>query len=163
MPGALHRFLQEDHARLDELLARATAASVLDLDAYEAFRGGLLRHIGMEEKILLPEARRLRGGEPLPVARQLRADHAALASLLVPPPSHEILTLIRDILVEHNPLEEEPGGLYDVCERLIGADLGNILARLRASPEVPLAPHFDGPRVHEHVAALIRARSKSGL
>ena len=51
----------------------------------------MLRHIAMEEKILLPEARRLRDDVALPIAKQLRADHAALALLLVPTPTREII------------------------------------------------------------------------
>jgi hypothetical protein len=132
----------------------------VDLGAYEQFRAGLLRHIGMEEKVLLPDARRRRNGEPLPIAKQLRADHAALASLLVPTPTHEIVAAIRDVLEDHNPLEESPDGLYDTCERLAGADVETLLARLKAAPEVPVAPHFDGPRVHEHIANLLRARPR---
>jgi len=38
----------------------------------------------MEERILLPAAQRLRGGERLPIAARLRLDHGALAALLVP-------------------------------------------------------------------------------
>jgi hypothetical protein len=159
--GPLHRYLAEDHARLDALLYRSTAEPhVVDLGAYEQFRAGLLRHIGMEEKVLLPDARRRRNGEPLPIAKQLRADHAALASLLVPTPTHEIVAAIRDVLEDHNPLEESPDGLYDTCERLAGADVETLLARLKAAPEVPVAPHFDGPRVHEHIANLLRARPR---
>jgi hypothetical protein len=114
----------------------------------------------MEEKILLPEARRLRDDVALPIAKQLRADHAALASLLVPTPTREIIAAIRNVLAEHNPLEEGPGGMYDVCEQLVGAELDALMARLRATPEVPLARHFDGPRVHENIEKLLRARTE---
>jgi hypothetical protein len=156
--GPLYAFLQQDHAELDQLLRRAQAAPKLDLEAYDAFRRGLLRHIAMEEKILLPEARRLRAGEPLPIAKQLRADHAALAALLVPTPTHEIVATIRDILNEHNPLEEDPGGLYQQCEELAGADIDALVERVKASPEVPVAKHYDGPRAHEGIERLLRAR-----
>ena len=48
-------------------------------------RTGLLRHIGMEEKILFPAARRLVHGEIVTsVIAQLHLDHAALTALLVP-------------------------------------------------------------------------------
>jgi hypothetical protein len=157
--GPLYAFLQEDHAKLDELLQRADAAPTLDLPAYELFRRGLLRHIAMEEKVLLPEARRLRGGQSLPVAKQLRADHAALAALLVPTPTHEILATIRTILTEHNPLEEDPGGLYELCEQLAGADVGVLVERVKSTPEVPVAAHFDGPRAHAGIERLLLARS----
>ena len=120
LPGPLHRFLQEDHRRLEDLLRCSVDAEAVEVKAYELFRAGLLRHIAMEEKVLLPEARRLRGGESLAVAKQLRADHAALASLLVPTPTKLILAAIREVLEEHNPLEEGPAGLYAVCEQLAG-------------------------------------------
>jgi len=162
VPGPLYQFLQQDHERLDDLLKRSVAGSpAVELGPYALFRAGLLRHIGMEEKILLPTARRLRDGEPLPIAKRLRADHAALASLLVPTPTRDIIATIRDILAEHNPLEEGAGGMYEVFERLAAAELEALIARLHAAPEVTVAPHFDGPRVQAHIEKLLRDRSES--
>lgn len=156
----LHAFFQQDHAKLGELLRSANAQPALDFEAYELFRRGLLRHIAMEEKVLLPEARRLRAGAPLPIATQLRADHAALAALLVPTPTHEILTTISEVLDEHNPLEEDPGGLYQLCEELVGADVEALVERVKRVPEVPVAKHFNGPRAHEGIERLLRARAR---
>lgn len=157
-PGPLHQLLQHDHARFDALLSRTDATpGTIDLDAYELFRGGLLRHIGIEEKLLLPAARRRRNGDPLPIARQLRADHAALAALLVPTPTHAILATIRTLLTAHNPLEDAPGGVYDICEALAGPDLDALLTRVKAAPEVPLAKHFDGPRAFASIETLLHA------
>jgi hypothetical protein len=69
MPGPLFCFLAGDHARLDGLLRRAmTKASMIDRAAYAEFRAGLLKHISLEEKILLPAAQRWQGGDPLPMA-----------------------------------------------------------------------------------------------
>jgi hypothetical protein len=159
----LHMFLADDHARLDSLLLRAVANSdALDRDAYEKFRAGLLHHISMEEKVLLPEARRRRHGEVLPIAKQLRADHAALAALLVPTPTRAIIITIKEILERHNQVEEGPAGIYETCEGLAGAEVDALLGRLRAVPEVPVAAHFDGPRVHEHIASLLKARATAG-
>jgi hypothetical protein len=156
----LQRFLERDHDRLDQLLGRAAASpEEIDLRAYEAFRGGLLRHIAMEERVLLPEARRLRGGQPHPEAGRLRADHAVLAALLVPPPTPAILSEIRRVLQEHNPIEEGPAGVYADCERLSGVPAQALLDRLQAIPEVALAPHVDGPHVHAHIERLMRARA----
>jgi len=161
--GPLYQFLQDDHLRLDELLNRADAdPNGIDMDAFEAFRSGLLRHIGMEEKVLLPQARRLRDGEPLGIAKQLRADHAALVGLLVPTPTHEIVATIRRVLVEHNPLEEEAGGVYEACEALAGAEAGALLTRIVAMPAVPTAKHFDGPRAFAAIENLLRARTLVG-
>jgi len=67
--GPITDFLLEDHRRLEALLQLAVAhADYVDQGAYDQFRAGLLRHIGREEKILLPAAQRLRDGEPLPIA-----------------------------------------------------------------------------------------------
>jgi hypothetical protein len=141
-------FLTEDHARLDDLLRAATAdSSHVDHEAYDRFRSGLLRHIGLEEKILLPAIQRLRGGEPLPVAAKLRLDHGALASLLTPTPTAAVLAAIRAILAAHNQREEGTGGLYEMCDELAGAEAGVILARLREAPEVAVMPHSDSPTV----------------
>jgi hypothetical protein len=149
----IRRFLEDDHQRLEQLLGRAET----DASAYEQFRAGLLRHIGMEEKILLPAAKRLRGGQPLPEARILRADHGALAALLVPHPTATLLGQIRSLLAQHNPIEEGPHGVYAVCETLAAADADSLVQQLKAAPEVPLAPHFDGPRAFENIDRLLRA------
>jgi hypothetical protein len=68
MPGKIHQHLASDHQRLDDLLERAMSGQTIDTAAYHQFRAGLLKHISMEEKILLPSAQRLGGGKPLTVA-----------------------------------------------------------------------------------------------
>jgi hypothetical protein len=97
--GRLFRFLADDHARLDDLLTQAmNRDGSIDRTLYDAFRAGLLRHIGMEERIFLPAVQRLAGGQSLPIAVPLRFDHAALPAL-------------RTILLKHNTCEEGPDGL----------------------------------------------------
>lgn len=155
MTGPIARYLADDHARLDALLTRGAS----DPAAYADFRRGLLRHIGMEEKILLPEAQRLRGGTPLAAAARLRLDHGALAALLVPTPTRPIVATIRAILEDHNPLEEGAGGVYALCDALAADDAGALVARLRAAPAVPVAANNDGPLV---MAALGRALARAG-
>jgi hypothetical protein len=148
MPGPLFCFLAGDQARLDGLLRRAmTEASTIDRAAYTEFRAGLLKHISLEEKILLPAAQRWQGGDPLPMAAKLRLDHGALAALLVPTPTSAIIATIRTVLAAHNALEEGPGGVYERCEQLAGAEADALLAQLHAVPEVPVAPYADGPQV----------------
>jgi hypothetical protein len=62
MPGKIYRYLADDHVRLEGLFQRATARpDSIDLETYAAFRAGLLKHIAMEEKILLAAAQRMRG------------------------------------------------------------------------------------------------------
>jgi hypothetical protein len=123
MSGKIYRYLADDHRRLDGLLERAMSDPAnIDASAYDQFRAGLLKHIGMEEKVLLPAAQKQRGGEPLPGAAKLRLDHGAIAALLVPTPTAPLVAAIRAILKAHNPIEEDPGGIYDQCEELSGAE-----------------------------------------
>jgi hypothetical protein len=152
-PGPVASLLAADHRRLDALLVRAPA----DAAAYAEFRAGLLRHIGMEEKILLPAAQQARGGEPLAEAAQLRLDHGSLAALLVPPPTPTIVAAIRTILAAHNPREEGADGVYAACERLVDAEA--VAARLRAAPVPPVNAHADGPLVR---GAVRRAVARAG-
>jgi hypothetical protein len=160
MPGVIHRYLADDHRRLDALLEGAMSdPENIELSAYAQFRSGLLKHIGMEEKILLPAARRSRGGEPLPVAAKLRLDHGALTALLVPSPTASVVAAIRAILKAHNPIEEDPGGIYDQCEELAGDGADQILRQLQEAPEVKVLPHVDSPFVME---ATRRALARAG-
>ncbi len=147
MPGPISRYLAADHDRLDALLARATAGPEgIDDEAYTAFRAGLLRHIGLEEKILLTAAKERRGGEPLDVARRLREDHGKLAALLVRTPTREIVAQIRGILGPHNALEEAEDGVYAVCDELLADEAEALVDRMRAVEPPPLAPYYDGPK-----------------
>lgn len=148
MPGSIYRFLALDHRRLDDLLARARVGpGGLDLNAYGEFRAGLLRHIGMEETILIPAAQRAGGGHPLPMAARLRRDHGALAALMVPPPSLDLIGAIGAILSSHNLLEEGSGGLYETCEGLVGNGVEALLQVLRNAPYPRLKPHVSSPAV----------------
>jgi hypothetical protein len=151
--------LAADHERLDALLAGAIDGDgVVDVPTYVEFRRGLLRHIGIEEGILFPEIRRRRGASEL--ERQLHRDHAALAALLVPPPSRAEIEQIREILRQHNPLEEEPGGLYAEIDQLADPELDALIARARAYPEVALAPHSDTPLLRRTIDTLLREAEK---
>lgn len=149
--GPIEAFMTEDHVQLDRLLrASQRADGTIEDAAYTRFRGGLLRHIAMEEKVLLPFAREKQGA-PLAVAAQLRADHSEIAKLLVRSPSAAIITSLEEILGKHNQIEEGPGGLYATCDALAGADAAQLVERLRAQPEVPQAKYYDGP-LHRRVS-----------
>jgi len=152
--------LGRDHARLDGLLRAATAGATVDTAAYELFRAGLLRHIGIEEKILIPFVRSRLSEPALAVAKQLRLDHGALAALLVPTPTPEIAEQLQALLAGHNALEEGEGGFYDVCMRLAAADEQTLLGRITAAPPVPLAAHYDGPRALANITRLLRAAGR---
>jgi hypothetical protein len=158
--GVLTEFLVEDHRQLDGLFQAAVAhpGTINDRD-YAQFRAGLLRHIGMEEKILLPATQRQRGGEPLPIAAKLRLDHGTHASLLMPTPTAAILAAIQNILVDHKVLEEGADGLYETCDVLAGPEAEPTLAALRAAPEVTVMPYTDSPAV---MNAVRRALERAG-
>lgn len=131
-------YLTRDHQRLDALLT---------IETFEEFRAGLLRHIGIEEKILFPLL-----GRESPLVQQLHRDHAALGGLLVPPPTPVEIQQIRVILDEHNPLEEADTGLYALLDRQ------DLMERVRNFPQVPLAPHVDSPLVRKTIEQLLAQR-----
>jgi hypothetical protein len=153
MDGPLHRFFSADHRRLDELLRRSIREpGRVELASFGEFRAGILRHIGMEEKVLFVAARSARGGEPLPLAAALRVDHGAIAALLVPTPTPTIVAELLAVLVPHNRREEEPGGAYDACDEALGpADAERLAGELATFPAVPLKPFNDGPEVMKHI------------
>ena len=159
MNKPLYEFFEKDHRRLDGLLDQATRnGGEVDLKFFAEFRGGLLRHIGLEEKILFPAAQKANGGKPLDSFARLRLDHGAITALLVPPPSLTIINALKAILVKHDNLEESAGGPYEACESLVGEDVAEILKRLLESPAVPVLPHKHEPFVLEATRrALIRA------
>ena len=103
----------------------------------------------MEEKILLPAIERLQGGRPFSDSTRIKLDHGAITALLVPVPSKSVLHAIGAILRDHNPLEEGPGGLYEVCEQLVtaGDQLEEVLKRVHSAPEIPVVPNNDKPEI----------------
>ncbi len=142
--ATLYEILSRDHERLDSLLVRATDdPGMINVEIYSEFRHGLLRHIGIEEKIILPAIARLQDGRQAEVAGRLRLDHGALVALLVPSPTPPIIETIRSILQVHNLLEEEEGGLYRLIERLAGEEADGLLENIRQYPEVPMNPYND--------------------
>ncbi len=153
-------YLASDHDRLDKLLRRATAASgTIDLESYNQFREGLLRHIAMEERALFPAVTRLTEGEHAAVLARLRLDHGALAALLVPPPDPAIVATLRSILAAHNATEEQEAGVYRLMGRLADSEKDELLQTLKGIPEVPLAPFNDKPGVLD---ATRRALARAG-
>lgn len=159
-PCPLTHFLSEDHRRLEKLLQRALACvGQVDQGVYDQFRAGLLRHIGMEEKILIPAVQRWTGGEPLPLASRLRLDHGAIAALLMPTPTAGLISTLRKILNTHNLIEEGPEGLYETSDKLAGDEIEQLLAKLRATPDLSVMPHADTPAVH---SAVRRAVDRAG-
>jgi hypothetical protein len=160
MKAIVLAYLASDHERLERLLMEAgSGGDRVVMAPYEEFRRGLLRHIGMEERVVLPAIGRLQYGIPAPDAARLRLDHGALAALLVPPPDASIIRTIRSILAKHNVLEEGEDGVYRVLDRLAGPEAEEILALMRRTPEVPVMPFNDKPDVLD---ATRRALARAG-
>jgi hypothetical protein len=156
----LYKYLADDHNRLDDLLEEATSQpGVINREPYGEFRRGLLRHIGIEERIVLPAIARLQNGKQAAIAERLRLDHGALAALMVPPPSDVIVATLRMILQRHNALEEQEGGLYLLLNELAKDEESALLERMKSTPEVPVMPYNDKPFVLE---ATERALKRAG-
>ncbi|HEY9166462.1 MAG TPA: hemerythrin domain-containing protein [Candidatus Kryptonia bacterium] len=157
---ALYAYLAGDHERLDALLDESYPNSgVIDQEKYSKFRSGLLRHIGIEEKIVFPVIARLQGGNKFEAADKLRLDHGALVALLVPPPSATVINTIRALLEIHNELEEKENGVYSVLDGLAGVEAAGLLEKMKLAPEVPVLPHNDRPGV---IDAACRALQRAG-
>jgi len=141
MQGSLHRFFTEDHRKLNDILKITDIQeNEFDIAAYDRFRKGLLKHIKMEETILFPALEKYKRGVFTERIEKLRLEHGALTALLVPPPSSVILKALRFILSSHNILEEEPEGLYDLCDEFV-QNPETVLNKLEQTSEVPVLAH----------------------
>ncbi|RPI04835.1 MAG: hemerythrin domain-containing protein [Ignavibacteriae bacterium] len=141
MNGPFSHYFAEDHRRLDDILrASDIRPNEYDMKAYGHFRSALLKHIKLEETLLFPALEKSQRGVYTERIAKLRLDHGALTALMVPPPSPAIINAIRFILAGHNQLEEEPKGLYDLCDEFI-QDPDGILSKMRQTADVPLLPH----------------------
>lgn len=151
--GPIARYLGADHERLHEHLAAAQAApDRVNLEPFEHFRAGILRHIAMEEKQLIPRVTNAQAGTRPALADLLRTDHSAIAALLVPPPTPAILQTLSAILARHDQCEEQPGGLYDQCDRALGPQAAlELVAELEQTPPVRLKPFHTSPTVQRHL------------
>lgn len=146
MNKPLHQFFTEDHHRIEKLLNKALEQpDKIEMSYYHQFRSQLLRHIKMEEKILFPAAKKANPEVTKDLIPRYRLDHGALTSLMVPPPTLSLINVIKYILEEHDLAEEEPGGLYDVCEALTHGQTQDILNQLAETEEVPVHPPNPAP------------------
>jgi hemerythrin-like domain-containing protein len=142
MNKVLYQFFTKDHRRLEKIFDKATEnENNIQEELYHQFRVGILKHIKMEEKILFPAAQKANGDIPIPLAAKLRLDHGAITSLMVVPPSPEVIKVIRYILEIHDELEEKNGGMYDICEQLTEHDTQKILEKLENATDVPVHPY----------------------
>jgi len=158
MNKPLHQFFTEDHHRIDKLLTKATEQAEIEMDYYNQFRSQLLRHIKMEEKILFPAAKKVNEQVVQKLIPRFRLEHGALTALMVPPPTLSLINVIRHVLEKHDMAEEEPGGLYDVCEALTQGQTQELLDQLAVTEEVPIHPPNPAPIAIESARrALARA------
>lgn len=159
MNKPLHHFFSQDHHRIENLLDKATAKpGEIDMDFYHQFRTGLLRHIKMEERTLFPAARKVDPSVMQEIIPRYRLEHGAITALMVPPPDADLIKVIRYVLEKHDMAEEEPGGLYDICEALTHGQTEELLELLAEVEEVPVHPPNPAPIAIESARrALIRA------
>ncbi len=141
--GSIAGLMASEHALIDRLLSEAARGSV---EAYREFRQRLLRHIRIEERVLLPAAARKRGGEALALAPRLRLEHCALAALTMLPPRRGAFSALRAVLEVHNPIEESTGGVYEQCEALAGAEADELLVQCEKVKPVAVSPWSDDPK-----------------
>lgn len=159
MNKPLHHFFTADHHRIESFLNKATEKDgEIEMNNFHQFRTQLLRHIKMEEKILFPAAKKANLEVMQKLIPRFRLEHGALTALLVPPPTADIIKVIRFVLDKHDLAEEEPGGLYDVCEALTQGQTEELLKQLPKTEEVPVHPPNPAPIAMDSARrALIRA------
>ncbi len=142
MNKPIHKFFTDDHRNIEAILETAIANSKgINMELYHRFRTKLLKHIKMEEKILFPAAQKASGDVTLTVMAKLRLEHGAITALMVPPPTMELIKVLKYILDKHDFIEEAPGGMYDVCESLTHHQTEELLIQLKNTPEVPVQGH----------------------
>ncbi|MBJ7881968.1 hypothetical protein [Gelidibacter salicanalis] len=160
MNKPLHQFFENDHRQIDIFLNKAIEQpNDIEMKYYHQFRTRLLRHIKMEEKTLFPAAKKVDPEVIKKVIPQYRLEHGAITALMVPPPTVSLIKVIRYILEKHNRDEEEPGGLYDICEALTQGQTQELLDELKATKEVPVQPPNPAPIA---IAAAKRALARAG-
>jgi hypothetical protein len=154
MARRLTGFLEQDHALLGARLRETLRpGGAVDLPAFDVFRHGLLRHITIEERVLMPALLAALGHPPV-FQNGLRMDHAGFATLCVTTPCHEWVEDLADLLEHHQRVEEEPGGFYDLVDAYV-ADEGAVRAAIARLPPLRLPPVESGPRVRELLARVL--------
>ncbi len=160
MNQEITNYLSDDHDRLDALLKQSLKPDgSIDLDAYHQFRQGLLRHIGIEEKVLIPALKNDLDDEIKSTLERIRMDHSAIVALLVPTPSPEIISALHAIVEKHNELEEKNGGFYERSDAYDAQASLHMAENVRNAPEVKSLPNNPDPKVLE---ATRRALERAG-
>lgn len=148
MASGVTRLLVSEHAQSQGTLRACVGADgTVDLKRFDEFRHGLLRHIAIEEKVLMPALTRALGRSPL-FQNGLRKDHAGVAALCVPTPTAEWLEDLRELLEHHQRVEEAPGGFYALVDEHLGGD-PVLLNAVATFPPLKLPDFVRGPKVRE--------------
>lgn len=146
MRGPVREFVEADHDRLEQWLAAACSSGEIDVAACQLFRGGLLRHIGMEEKVRRGSGRadseRCYHGSMTEVTRivdQLRQGDSSASEQLLQVVYAELRKLATDKLAHERPGQtlQATALVHEAYLRLVDGEI---------------APHWNG-RGHFFAAA----------
>ncbi len=151
--------LESQHRLLNALMLEALRSpDALDVEAWDAFREVLTRHIAIEEKVLLRALSA--AGVDFPLATRLHDEHRAIGAMLAEPPTVELARSLRQLMDRHEALEESEIGLFSACAHLEGAaELARAVNDFRVPGEAAAsAPSSWAPRTREEAFALARAR-----
>lgn len=153
MNEELYHFFTNDHRRVESILEAAIKnIHCIDEALYHSFRIGLLTHIKMEEKVLFPASQLANDNQPLEFQEQLRLEHGAITTLMVPTPTPDIIKVLKYVLEAHDELEEKKGGMYELCAKLTVSQTAEIIKELQNVTPVPVHPHKD----NEFVMSVVR-------
>lgn len=148
MPSRVTRLLAAEHAESQaKLRACVGPDGTVDLKRFDEFRHALLRHIAIEEKVLMPALTKALGKPPL-FQNGLRKDHAGVAALCVPTPTREWVEDLRELLEHHQRVEEATGGFYALVDHHLGGD-PLLLDEVASFPALTLPDFVRGPKVRE--------------
>jgi hypothetical protein len=148
------RAMESDHRRIEESLSRALKGPTLDEGCYREFREVLLRHIGIEERVLLCGLKAAR--IDFAQAKAIHREHAAMGALLAAVPDTSLARELERLLVGHIDLEESPEGLFALCRSGLSAQV--LVVEAHAYPAVKPAPWSHArwmPRTVEAALALV--------
>lgn len=159
MASPVTHLLTAEHAESQARLAACHLKDgAVDLKRFDEFRHSLLRHIAIEEKVLMPALTKALGKPPL-FQNGLRKDHAGIAALCVPTPTREWLEDLRDLLEHHQRVEEAPGGFYAQLDQHVGGD-PHLHEAVASFPRLKLPDFERGPKVR---ALLEEVLSQTGI
>lgn len=161
MPSRLTGQLTREHVELPALLPGCVLpGGAVDLRRFDEFRHRALRHLAIEELVLIPALARRLGHRPM-FQNGLRKDHAAIVALCVPTPNPDWVKDLGELLAYHNAVEESPGGFYALLDALKLADDPRVTQAIEALPPLELPPFASGHQLRAQLHAVMRATGAS--